>query len=126
MFRDLSGHMKYSMHCAIPWKNYSFSCVSSGTLERHETGETAKAILAFMEDSEYLVADASLPVSQESKRNKNAGYKPSSSYKHGMVSHNPTHTEKSADEVRIRVFLRSSDLWSKFFTLSPLLMHSPV
>ncbi|XP_010162260.1 WD repeat-containing protein 72-like, partial [Antrostomus carolinensis] len=69
------------------------------TLERHETGETAKAILTSIEDSEYFMADTLLPVSQESKRNKNAGYKPSSSYKHGMVSYNLTHTEKSSDKL---------------------------
>ncbi|KAM6195951.1 WD repeat-containing protein 72 isoform 2-T2 [Sarcoramphus papa] len=73
--------------------------IETGTLERHETGETAKAILTSIEDSEYLVADALLPVSQESKRNKNAGYKHSSSYNHCMVSYNLTHTEKSSDKL---------------------------
>uniref|UniRef100_A0A8D0EVW3 WD repeat domain 72 n=1 Tax=Strix occidentalis caurina TaxID=311401 RepID=A0A8D0EVW3_STROC len=73
--------------------------IETGTLERHETGETAKVILTSIEDSEYLVADALLPVSQESKRNKNAGYKHSSSYKHGMVSYSLTHTEKSSDKL---------------------------
>ncbi|KAM6351775.1 WD repeat-containing protein 72 [Alca torda] len=73
--------------------------IETGTLERHETGETAKAILASIEDSEYLVADALFPLSQESKRNKNIGYKPSSSYKHGMVSYSLTHTEKSSDKL---------------------------
>ncbi|KAM6387809.1 WD repeat-containing protein 72 [Pluvialis apricaria] len=73
--------------------------VETGTLERHETGETAKAILTSIEDSEYLVADALLPVSQDSKRKKNVGYKPSSSYKHGMVSYNLAHTEKSSDKL---------------------------
>uniref|UniRef100_A0A8B9ZBW3 WD repeat domain 72 n=1 Tax=Buteo japonicus TaxID=224669 RepID=A0A8B9ZBW3_9AVES len=73
--------------------------IETGTLERHETGETAKAILTSIEDSEYLVADALLSVSQESKRNKNAGYKHCSSYKHGMVSYNLTHTEKSSDKL---------------------------
>ncbi|KAM7102214.1 WD repeat-containing protein 72 isoform 4-T5 [Ciconia maguari] len=73
--------------------------IETGTLERHETGETAKAILTSIEDSEYLVADALLPVSQESKRNKNAGYKPSSSYKYGMVSYNISCTEKPSDKL---------------------------
>ncbi|XP_009992730.1 PREDICTED: WD repeat-containing protein 72 [Chaetura pelagica] len=72
--------------------------IETGTLERHETGETAKAILTSIEDSEYLVTDALLPASQELKRN-NGGYKPSSSYKHGMGSHNLTHTEKSSDKL---------------------------
>ncbi|XP_055649741.1 WD repeat-containing protein 72 [Falco peregrinus] len=73
--------------------------IETGTLERHETGETAKAILTSTEDSEDLVADALLPVSQESKRNKNAGQKHSSSYKHGMVFYNLTHNEKSSDKL---------------------------
>lgn len=86
----------------VPWKNYKLCCVFLGTLERHETGEIAKAILSSIEDSEYLVADALLPVSQESKRNKNPEYKSSSSYKLGMVSYNLTHTEKSSDKVRMQ------------------------
>ncbi|XP_072790046.1 WD repeat-containing protein 72 isoform X2 [Taeniopygia guttata] len=72
--------------------------IETGTLERHETGDTARAILTAIEDSEYLVADALLPVSQESKRRKNSGYKHSSSYKHGMGPY-PTHTEKSSDKL---------------------------
>uniref|UniRef100_A0A8B9GL75 WD repeat domain 72 n=2 Tax=Amazona TaxID=12929 RepID=A0A8B9GL75_9PSIT len=86
--------------CACFLEKNTFSVfVSLGTLERHETGETAKAILSAIEDSEYLVADALLPVSQESKRNKNAGYKHSTFYKHGMVSSDLTHTEKSSDKL---------------------------
>ncbi|XP_062440016.1 WD repeat-containing protein 72 [Rhea pennata] len=73
--------------------------IETGTLERHETGETAKAILTSSEDSEYLVTDALLPISQDSKRNKDTAYKPSSSYKHGMVSCNLTHTEKTSDKL---------------------------
>lgn len=72
-----------------------------GTLERHETGDTARAILAAIEDSDYLVAGALLPVSQESKQSKNSGYKHSSSYKHGMGPY-PAHTEKSSDKVRVK------------------------
>ncbi|KFP76299.1 WD repeat-containing protein 72, partial [Acanthisitta chloris] len=73
--------------------------IETGTLERHETGETARAILSAIEDSEYLVADAQLPVSEEPKRNKNSGYKHSSLYKHGVGPYTPTHTEKSSDKV---------------------------
>ncbi|XP_025960543.2 WD repeat-containing protein 72 isoform X2 [Dromaius novaehollandiae] len=73
--------------------------IETGTLERHETGETAKAILTSIEDSEYLMAGALLPVSQDSKRHKDTVYKPSSSYKHGMVSYNLTHTEKTSDKL---------------------------
>uniref|UniRef100_A0A8C3NGQ8 WDR72-like alpha-solenoid domain-containing protein n=2 Tax=Thraupidae TaxID=400783 RepID=A0A8C3NGQ8_GEOPR len=74
--------------------------IETGTLERHETGDTARAILTAVEDSEYLVAGALLPVSQDSKRNKNSGYKHSSSYKHGMGPY-PAHAEKSSDKVRL-------------------------
>ncbi|XP_015728514.1 WD repeat-containing protein 72 [Coturnix japonica] len=73
--------------------------IETGTLERHETGEIAKAILSSIEDSEYLVADSLHSVYQESKRNKNVQYKSSSSYKHGMTSYNLTQTEKSSDKV---------------------------
>lgn len=79
------------------------TCVSLGTLERHETGEIAKAILSSIEDSEYLVADSLHPVSQESRRNKNVQYKSSSSYKHGMISYNLTQAEKSSDKVRMKI-----------------------
>ncbi|XP_063025724.1 WD repeat-containing protein 72 isoform X2 [Melospiza melodia melodia] len=72
--------------------------IETGTLERHETGDTARAILAAIEDSEYLVAGALLPVSQESKCNKSSGYKQSSSYKHGMGPY-PAHTEKTSDKL---------------------------
>ncbi|XP_039579524.1 WD repeat-containing protein 72 isoform X2 [Passer montanus] len=72
--------------------------IETGTLERHETGDTARAILTAIEDSEYLVAGALLPVSQESKRNKNSGYKHCSSYKHGIGPY-PAHTEKSSDKL---------------------------
>ncbi|XP_057889542.1 WD repeat-containing protein 72 [Melospiza georgiana] len=72
--------------------------IETGTLERRETGDTARAILAAIEDSEYLVAGALLPVSQESKCNKNSGYKQSSSYKHGMGPY-PAHTEKTSDKL---------------------------
>uniref|UniRef100_A0A8C5T4V8 WD repeat domain 72 n=2 Tax=Malurus TaxID=55806 RepID=A0A8C5T4V8_9PASS len=71
----------------------------TGTLERYETGETARAILSAIEDSEYLVADALLPVSQESKRSKNSRDKHSSSYKHGTGPYHLAHTEKSSDKL---------------------------
>ncbi|XP_068814935.1 WD repeat-containing protein 72 [Struthio camelus] len=73
--------------------------IETGTLERHETGETAKAILSSIEDSEYLVAGALLPGSQDSKKHKDTGYKSSSSYKHDVISYNVTHTEKSSDKL---------------------------
>uniref|UniRef100_U3KBR7 WD repeat domain 72 n=1 Tax=Ficedula albicollis TaxID=59894 RepID=U3KBR7_FICAL len=72
--------------------------IETGTLERHETGETARAILTAIEDSEYLVADAPLSVSQETKRSKNSGCKHSSLYKHGMGPY-LAHTEKSSDKL---------------------------
>nr|XP_021156559.1 WD repeat-containing protein 72 [Columba livia] len=73
--------------------------VETGTLERHETGETAKAILACVGDSEYLAAGAFLPAPPESKSSKHAGHKPSSSYKHGVACHGPARTQRSADEL---------------------------
>ncbi|XP_023789807.1 WD repeat-containing protein 72 isoform X2 [Cyanistes caeruleus] len=79
--------------------------IETGTLERHETGETARAILAAIEDSEYLVADALLPVSQESKQIKNSGSKHSSSYKHGMGP-SLTPAEKSSDKLTDTSFIQ--------------------
>ncbi|KAJ7407986.1 WD repeat-containing protein 72 [Pitangus sulphuratus] len=73
--------------------------IETGTLERHETGETARAILTAIADSEYLVADALLPVPQESKRNKNSAYKHSGSCKHGMGPYNLSHAEKSSEKL---------------------------
>ncbi|XP_026504333.1 WD repeat-containing protein 72 [Terrapene carolina triunguis] len=70
--------------------------IETGTLERHETDEMAKAILTSCEDSECLVTDSILPVSQDTQKHKNAGYKSSSSYKLGTLSHNLTHIEKSS------------------------------
>lgn len=84
-------------------------CISIGTLERHETGEIAKAILSSIGDSEYLVVDSLHPVSQESKRNKNVQYKSSSSYKRGMISYNLTQTEKSSDKVRMKINVWAND-----------------
>ncbi|XP_067412232.1 WD repeat-containing protein 72 [Emydura macquarii macquarii] len=59
--------------------------IETGTLERHETGEMAKAILTSCEDSECLMTDSILPVSQDTQMHKNAGYKSSSSYKLGTL-----------------------------------------
>ncbi|XP_025052874.1 WD repeat-containing protein 72 isoform X1 [Alligator sinensis] len=73
--------------------------IETGTLERHETGEMAKAILTSFEDSHCLVMDSILPVSQNSQRHKNAAYKSSSSYKLGALSCNLPHAEKSSDKV---------------------------
>ncbi|XP_008490266.1 WD repeat-containing protein 72 [Calypte anna] len=73
--------------------------IETGVLDCYVTGKTAKAILACTEDSEFFVPDALLPVFQESERNKNAGYKPSSSYKHGMSFYSLTHKEKSSEKL---------------------------
>ncbi|XP_014436077.2 WD repeat-containing protein 72 [Pelodiscus sinensis] len=72
--------------------------IETGTLERHETNEMAKAILTSCEDSECLVTDFTLPFSPDTQKHKNAGFKSSSSYKLGTLSHNLTHTEKSSDK----------------------------
>uniref|UniRef100_A0A8C7A181 WD repeat domain 72 n=1 Tax=Nothoprocta perdicaria TaxID=30464 RepID=A0A8C7A181_NOTPE len=58
--------------------------IETGTLERHETGETAKAIFSSIDESEYLMAGVQLPISQDSKRHKDTAYKFSSSCKRGM------------------------------------------
>uniref|UniRef100_A0A8D0GGW4 WD repeat domain 72 n=1 Tax=Sphenodon punctatus TaxID=8508 RepID=A0A8D0GGW4_SPHPU len=73
--------------------------IETGTLERHETGEMAKAILASCEDSGLLVSDSILPILQETRKHKNAGYKSSSSYRIGTLSYNLTHAEKSSHKV---------------------------
>lgn len=89
-------------HIRIPadcWQSFAFYFL--GTLERHETGEMAKAILTSFEDSHCLVMDSILPVSQDSQRHKNAAYKSSSSYKLGALSCNLPHAEKSSDKVRM-------------------------
>ncbi|XP_010217598.1 PREDICTED: WD repeat-containing protein 72 [Tinamus guttatus] len=88
--------------------------IETGTLERHETGETAKAILASIDESEYLMAGALLPISQDSRRHKDTPSKFSSSYKRGMVSHNLTHTEKTSGKLPDTGHIQQS------FTVLPL------
>ncbi|OPJ70598.1 WD repeat-containing protein 72 isoform A [Patagioenas fasciata monilis] len=73
--------------------------VETGTLERHETGATAKAILAALEEPEHLPAGAFLPVPPESRRSKHAGHKPSSSCKHGAACDGPAHAQRPAEEL---------------------------
>uniref|UniRef100_A0A674KIZ6 WD repeat domain 72 n=1 Tax=Terrapene triunguis TaxID=2587831 RepID=A0A674KIZ6_9SAUR len=86
--------------------------IETGTLERHETDEMAKAILTSCEDSECLVTDSILPVSQDTQKHKNAGYKSSSSYKLGTLSHNLTHIEKSSHKVRPFTILPVKTKWN--------------
>ncbi|KAM8804407.1 WD repeat-containing protein 72 [Eudromia elegans] len=88
--------------------------IETGTLERHETGETAKAILASIDESEYLIAGTLLPISQDSKKHKDTTYKFSSSYKRGMASHNLTHTEKTTGKLLDTGHIQQS------FTVLPL------
>uniref|UniRef100_A0A8C4VW51 WD repeat domain 72 n=1 Tax=Gopherus evgoodei TaxID=1825980 RepID=A0A8C4VW51_9SAUR len=86
--------------------------IETGTLERHETDEMAKAILISCEESECLVTDSILPGSQDTQKHKIAGYKSSSSYKLDTLSHNLTHTEKSSDKVRPFTILPVKTKWN--------------
>ncbi|XP_068131576.1 WD repeat-containing protein 72 isoform X2 [Hyperolius riggenbachi] len=73
--------------------------IETGTLERHETGEMAKAILTACEDFTIEMADSLVSPSQETQRNARATFKSSSSYKLGNLSHNLMHHEKSSIKI---------------------------
>uniref|UniRef100_A0A8C5M824 WD repeat domain 72 n=1 Tax=Leptobrachium leishanense TaxID=445787 RepID=A0A8C5M824_9ANUR len=68
--------------------------IETGTLERHETGEMAKAILSSCEDFNIAMTDSIITVSQESQRVTRSTFKSSSSYKLSSLSHNLIHNEK--------------------------------
>ncbi|XP_030045094.1 WD repeat-containing protein 72 isoform X2 [Microcaecilia unicolor] len=70
--------------------------IETGTLERYETGEMAKAILTSCEDSRALMTDSVLFVFQDVQRVKSPSYKTSSSYKLGTLSYTLAHPEKSS------------------------------
>ncbi|XP_029430360.1 WD repeat-containing protein 72 [Rhinatrema bivittatum] len=72
--------------------------IETGTLERHETGEMAKAILTSYEDSHALMADSVLSFSQDVQKIKSPNYKASSSYKLGTLSYSLSHPEKASDK----------------------------
>ncbi|KAF7241608.1 WD repeat-containing protein 72, partial [Varanus komodoensis] len=61
--------------------------IETGILERHESGEMAKVILACCEDSARTVTDPLLPVCEEDpEKQKHAGGQSSSSYTFGNIS----------------------------------------
>ncbi|XP_053318494.1 WD repeat-containing protein 72 [Spea bombifrons] len=72
--------------------------IETGTLERHETGEMAKAILNSCEDFNIEMTDSIVTFSQETQRATQATFKPSNSYKLGTLSHNLMHPEKWANK----------------------------
>ncbi|KAM8974147.1 WD repeat-containing protein 72 [Pelodytes ibericus] len=72
--------------------------IETGTLERHETGEMAKAILNSCEDFNIAMTDSIVTGSQEIQRTTRATFKSSSSYKLGTLSHNLMHNEKPANK----------------------------
>nr|XP_056721987.1 WD repeat-containing protein 72 [Euleptes europaea] len=75
--------------------------IETGILERHETGEAAKAVLAGCEDSPLSMADSLLPIFEgDTHKQKEAGVPPSSSCKLGTLSSSSlSHQEKSSHQV---------------------------
>ncbi|KAM5170920.1 WD repeat-containing protein 72 isoform 2-T2 [Mantella aurantiaca] len=73
--------------------------IETGTLERHETGEMAKAILNTCEDFTIEITDSIVNVSHETQRNSRTTFKSSNSHKLGNLSHNLIHPEKSANKI---------------------------
>ncbi|KAM9311880.1 WD repeat-containing protein 72 [Gastrophryne carolinensis] len=72
--------------------------IETGTLERHETGERAKAILSACEEFTIEMTDSIFNASQETHRNMRTTFK-SSSYKLGSLSHNLMNHDKSSNKV---------------------------
>ncbi|CAH2273901.1 WD repeat-containing 72 isoform X1, partial [Pelobates cultripes] len=72
--------------------------IETGTLERHETGEMAKAILNSCEDLNIEMTDSIITVSRETQRITRSTFKTSSSYKIGTLSHNLMHLEKPTNK----------------------------
>ncbi|XP_044133012.1 WD repeat-containing protein 72 [Bufo gargarizans] len=74
--------------------------IESGTLERHETGEMAKAILTACDDFATNVKDSMMTTFHETPRHSKATFKSSSSNKLGALSHNLMHLpEKSSNKI---------------------------
>ncbi|XP_075431833.1 WD repeat-containing protein 72 isoform X1 [Ascaphus truei] len=72
--------------------------IETGTLERHETGDVAKAILTSCEDFNIVMTDSMVSVSQEAQKTIRTTYKSSNSYKLGTLSHNLMHPEKTSNK----------------------------
>nr|DBA31740.1 TPA: hypothetical protein GDO54_007525 [Pyxicephalus adspersus] len=73
--------------------------IETGTLERHETGDMAKAILMACEDFTIETTDSIVNTSHETQRNTRTTFKSSNSYKLGNLSHNLIHSEKSSNKI---------------------------
>ncbi|XP_040198647.1 WD repeat-containing protein 72 isoform X1 [Rana temporaria] len=73
--------------------------IETGTLERHETGEMAKAILTSCEDFTIEMTDSIINTSQETQRNSRTTFKSSNSYKLGNLSHNLINPDKSTNKM---------------------------
>ncbi|XP_038605972.1 WD repeat-containing protein 72 [Tachyglossus aculeatus] len=69
--------------------------IETGTLERHETGDGAKAILNSCEDAELVLPESGLPGALDPHRPKNAEPKSPSSHRLGPLSSPISHAEKS-------------------------------
>eukprot|EP00079_Xenopus_tropicalis_P034142 XP_017947913.1 PREDICTED: WD repeat-containing protein 72 isoform X1 [Xenopus tropicalis] len=72
--------------------------IETGTLERHETGDIAKAILSSCENYNIVMADSIITSSKEVQRNRRTTYKSSNSYKLGTLSHNLFQNEKASNK----------------------------
>ncbi|XP_056428319.1 WD repeat-containing protein 72 isoform X2 [Hyla sarda] len=70
--------------------------IESGTLERHETGEMAKAILTACED--FIIDDFMVTPTQETQRHSRTTFKSSNSHKLGALSHHLINPEKSSNK----------------------------
>lgn len=74
--------------------------IETGILERHETGEVAKAILASCEESALSVADFLLPALEDDPcRPKNIGSRSSSSYKIGSPSNSSLNQRENTSQL---------------------------
>ncbi|XP_072004293.1 WD repeat-containing protein 72 isoform X3 [Engystomops pustulosus] len=72
--------------------------IESGTLERHETGEMAKAILTACDDFAIEVNDSVFNTAQETQRHSRTTFKSSNSHKLGALSHSLLHPEKPSNK----------------------------
>ncbi|KAM4748997.1 WD repeat-containing protein 72 [Rhinophrynus dorsalis] len=88
--------------------------IESGTLERHETGEMAKAILTSYENFNIAMTDSKVTASTENQKYKQPSQKYSNSYKRGTPSQNITNTEKTSKQNT------ESNCTSRPFTVFPV------
>ncbi|XP_074090747.1 WD repeat-containing protein 72 [Macrotis lagotis] len=69
--------------------------IETGTLERHETGERARVILNYCEDSQLFKPEPFLAFPSETHKHKNADYRSSSSSQLGTLSYPIPHADSS-------------------------------